>query len=187
MELAAEVAALFDYLGKRSHRRPSEEPRVVLLEATDRLMDWLDPVLRQGREEDALEPRSRGAPERPRREGERRGGLRRRRLADGERHAGLDGRRRGPALVRGPAGGARCERAAGTVDEHLTLPATPRVYVLGDAGVYTDPRLGPLPPTASVAVQQGPWAARDLKRRLRGAGEQTRQAAFPLLRPRATW
>ena len=31
VEVAAEVAALFDYLGKRSHRRPSEEPRVVLL------------------------------------------------------------------------------------------------------------------------------------------------------------
>src|SRR5919107_1363321 len=42
-EVAAEVAALFDYLRKRSHRRPSEEPRVVLLEATHRLMDWLDP------------------------------------------------------------------------------------------------------------------------------------------------
>src|SRR5687768_886149 len=43
VEVAAEVAALFDYLGKRSYRRPSEEPRVVLLEATHRLMDWLDP------------------------------------------------------------------------------------------------------------------------------------------------
>src|SRR5918993_4829183 len=43
VEVAAEVAALFDYLGKRSHRRPSEVPRVVLLEATHRLMDWLDP------------------------------------------------------------------------------------------------------------------------------------------------
>src|SRR5918993_977795 len=43
VEVAAEVAALFDYLRKRSHRRPSEAPRVVLLEATHRLMDWLDP------------------------------------------------------------------------------------------------------------------------------------------------
>src|SRR5215210_3738953 len=43
VEVAAEVAALFDYLGKRSYRRPSERPRVVLLETTDRLMDWLDP------------------------------------------------------------------------------------------------------------------------------------------------
>jgi NADH:ubiquinone reductase (H+-translocating) len=43
VELAAEVATLFDYLRKRSHRGPSEEPRVVLIEATGRLMDWLDP------------------------------------------------------------------------------------------------------------------------------------------------
>jgi NADH dehydrogenase FAD-containing subunit len=43
VELAAEVAALFDYLRKRTARVPAEEPRVVLLEATDRLMDWLDP------------------------------------------------------------------------------------------------------------------------------------------------
>ena len=44
------------------------------------------------------------------------------------------------------------------------------VYVLGDAAIYEDPRHGPLPPTASVAVQQGPWTARDLSRRLRGRG-----------------
>ena len=64
------------------------------------------------------------------------------------------------------------------VGEHLTLPEHPEVYVLGDAGVYTDPRLGPLPPTASVAVQQGPWAARDLKRRLRGAGSKRGRPPF---------
>ena len=38
VELAAEVAALFAYLRKRSARRLAREPRVVLLEATDRLM-----------------------------------------------------------------------------------------------------------------------------------------------------
>jgi NADH:ubiquinone reductase (H+-translocating) len=43
VELAAEVATLFDYLGKRSHREPAEVPRVALIEATGRLMDWLDP------------------------------------------------------------------------------------------------------------------------------------------------
>jgi NADH dehydrogenase len=53
------------------------------------------------------------------------------------------------------------------VDRHLTLSDHPEVYVLGDAGLYEDPRHGPLPPTGSVAVQQGPWAARDLGRRLR--------------------
>jgi NADH dehydrogenase len=54
------------------------------------------------------------------------------------------------------------------VDKHLTLSDHPEVYVLGDAGLYEDPRHGPLPPTGSVAVQQGPWTARDLGRRLRG-------------------
>jgi NADH dehydrogenase len=42
------------------------------------------------------------------------------------------------------------------------------VYVLGDAGTYEDPRYGSLPPTASIAVQQGPWAARDIGRRISG-------------------
>jgi NADH:quinone reductase (non-electrogenic) len=55
------------------------------------------------------------------------------------------------------------------VDTHLTLPGHPEVYVLGDAALYEDPRRGPLSPTASVAVQQGPWAARDLGRRLRNS------------------
>jgi NADH dehydrogenase len=64
------------------------------------------------------------------------------------------------------------------VDQYLTLPDHPEVYVLGDAGLYTEPRLGPLPPTASVAVQQGPWVARDLKRRLRGAGSRRGRPPF---------
>ncbi|MEW6636352.1 MAG: hypothetical protein AB1425_06000, partial [Actinomycetota bacterium] len=61
------------------------------------------------------------------------------------------------------------------VDDHLTLPDYPEVYVLGDGGVHDDPRLGPLPPTASVAVQQGPWVARDLSRRLRGGRENPKK------------
>jgi NADH dehydrogenase len=64
------------------------------------------------------------------------------------------------------------------VDEHLTLPGHPEVYVLGDAALYSDPKLGPLTPTASVAVQQGPWLARDLKRRLRGAGSRRGRPPF---------
>ena len=54
------------------------------------------------------------------------------------------------------------------VDAHLTLKDHPEVYVLGDAALYEDPRHGVLPPTASAAVQQGPWAARDVERRLAG-------------------
>jgi NADH dehydrogenase len=61
------------------------------------------------------------------------------------------------------------------VSENLTLPEHPEVYILGDSGVYEHSRLGPLPPTASVAVQQGPYAARDIERRLRGAPEKRRR------------
>ena len=64
------------------------------------------------------------------------------------------------------------------VDEHLTLPGEEEVYVLGDAGLYEDPRHGPLPPTASVAVQQGPWAAQDLGRRLRGRAAPAERPPF---------
>jgi NADH dehydrogenase len=61
-----------------------------------------------------------------------------------------------------------------SVNAHLALPERPEVYVLGDSGVYQHRRLGPLSPTASVAVQQGPYVARDIGRRLRGVLEKRR-------------
>ena len=48
VELAAEVAALFQYLQKRSARRPAVEPRVVLLEAERRLIGWLPEYFHEG-------------------------------------------------------------------------------------------------------------------------------------------
>ena len=176
VEVAAEVAALFDYLGKRSHRRPSEEPRVVLLEAKHRLMDWLDPyfdsVARKTLTGLGVEVRLNTPVETASAEGVFAG---ENWLKAGTRvwTAGVEA----PSLVRGLPGE---HDAAGRshVGEHLTMPDHPEVYVLGDAGVYTDPRLGPLPPTASVAVQQGPWVARDLKRRLRGAGSKRGRPPF---------
>ncbi len=176
VEVAAEVAALFDYLGKRSHRRPSEEPRVVLIEGTHRLVDWLDPyfdrVARKTLSDLGVEVRMNSPVEKASAEG----------ILAGEDYlraatrvwtAGVEA----PPLVRGLPGE---HDATGRVhvDEHLTLPDHPEVYVLGDAGVYTDPRHGPLPPTASVAVQQGPWVARDLKRRLRGARSKRGRPPF---------
>jgi NADH:ubiquinone reductase (H+-translocating) len=176
VEVAAEVAALFDYLGKRSHRRPSEEPRVVLLEATHRLMDWLDPyfdsVARKTLTGLGVEVRLNTPVETASAEGVFAGEDW---LKAGTRvwTAGVEA----SPLVRGLPGE---HDAAGRshLDEHLTLPGYPEVYMPGDAGVYTDPRLGPLPPTASVAVQQGPWVARDLKRRLRGAGSKRGRPPF---------
>ncbi|HZC19138.1 MAG TPA: FAD-dependent oxidoreductase, partial [Rubrobacteraceae bacterium] len=61
------------------------------------------------------------------------------------------------------------------VSEYLTLPSRPEVYVLGDGGLYEHPRLGPLPPTASVAVQQGPYAAHDVGLRVRNTPEERRR------------
>ena len=176
VELAGEVASLFDYLKKRSHRRPREEPRVVLFEAGDRLMGWLDPtfdkVARQTLANLGVEVRL-NAP------------------VDGVDASGIrSGGQFLPAATRVWAAGVEASPLARgllgehdlsgrvAVDEHLTLPDHPEVYVLGDAALYTDPKLGPLTPTASVAVQQGPWVTRDLKRRLRGAGSRRGRPPF---------
>jgi NADH:ubiquinone reductase (H+-translocating) len=176
VELAAEVTTLFDYLGKRSHRRPSETPRVVLLEATDRLMDWLDPyfdrVARKTLSGLGVEVRVNSPVEKAGDDG----------VLAGEGWLGAGIRVWTAGVKASPlvAGIPGHHDAAGRlhVDQHLALPDHPEVYVLGDAAAYTDPRLGLLPPTASVAVQQGPWVARDLKRRLRGAGSKRGRPPF---------
>lgn len=164
VELAAEVAALFQYLQKRSAREPAVGPRVTLFEAEDRLMGWLDPYFHRVAMEDlaklGVEVRLDSAVE----------------------EAGAEGVKVGdewfPAHTRVWATGIDMtplvrelpgeHDASGrvSVDAHLTLTDHPEVYVIGDAALYEDPRHGVLPPTASVAVQQGPWAARDLGRRL---------------------
>lgn len=164
VELAAEVATLFQYLKKRTSRSPGVEPRVTLFEATERLLGWLDPYFHRV----ALE------------ELEKLGV--KVRLGTAVEEADADGVKAGdewlPANTRVWTTGidvAKMVRelpgehgASGrvTVDSHLTLLDHPEVYVLGDAALYEDPRHGILPPTASAAVQQGPWAARDLGRRL---------------------
>ena len=173
VELAAEIAALFDYLGKRTARQPENAPRVVLLEATNRLMGWLEPYFH----EVAMEELSRLGVEV--------------RLNAGVTAADDDGVEVGgerlPAAIRVWTAGARANPlvaglpgehdGAGRirVTDHLTLPGHPEVYVLGDGGVYDHDHLGDLPPVASVAVQQGPYAARDIKNRLRGVPEEKRR------------
>jgi len=165
VELAAEIAVLFQYLKRRTARRPSVEPRVVLFEAEDRLIGWLDRYFH----EVAMEQLARLGVEV--------------RLNAAAEEASEEGLRVGsqwfPASVRVWAAGMEISDLVRSlsgvhdpsgrveVDRHLTLSDHPEVYVLGDAGLYEDPRHGPLPPTGSVAVQQGPWAARDLGRRLR--------------------
>lgn len=166
VELAAEVATLFRYLKKRNVRSPDTEPRVVLLEASDGLLGWLDPYFHDV----ALEELRRLGVEV--------------RLNSPVDEAGYDNVKVGdewlPARVKIWATGIEtpdltrslpgetdaAERKK--VGSHLTLADHGEVYVLGDAGVYEDPRYGPLPPTASVAVQQGPWVAQDIARRISG-------------------
>ena len=166
VELAAEVATLFQYLKKRSTRSPAVVPRVVLLEATDRLLGWLDPYFHEvaleeleklGVEvrlnsrvdeagEDSVETSDEWLPARIR-----------------VWTTGIEV----PEMIR-KLPGEHDPTGRVKVDTHLSLREYPEVYVLGDAGVYEDPRYGPLPPTASTAVQQGPWAARDIVRRISG-------------------
>ena len=166
VELAAEVAVLFQYLKKRTVRSPSVEPRVVLLEAENRLIGWLDRYFHEVAMEQlarlGVEVRLNAAVEEASGEG----------LGAGDDWL--------PARIRVWAAGIESSDLVRDlpgehdpsgrveVDAHLTLPGQEEVYVLGDAGLYEDPRHGHLPPTASVAVQQGPWAARDLGRRLSG-------------------
>ncbi len=176
VELAAEVAVLFDYLKQRTIRQPVEVPRVVLFEATDRLMGWLDPFFHKV----AMEELGRRGVEvrlnTP--------------VYDADGHGVVAGEEKVPARVRVWATGVRAaplvrglpgehdEGGRARVTQHLTLPDHPDVYVLGDGGLYEDPRLGPLSPVASLAVQQGPWVARDLKRRLRGASSRRGRPPF---------
>ncbi len=173
VELAAEIAVLFEYLKKRAARTPAVETRVVLLEETERLIGWLDPYFH----EVALEELSRLGVEV--------------RLNTPVTAANEEGVEAGdewlPAATRVWTTGVRANPLlrelplehdlAGRVrvSRHLTLPGHPEVYVLGDSSFYEHPRLGPLPPTASVAVQQGPYVARDVERRLRAVPEERRR------------
>ncbi len=176
VELAGELASLFDYLKKRSHRRPPEEPRIVLFEAADRLMGWLDPhfdrVARQTLDDLGVEVRLGTQVDEAGASGLRFGGE----FLPAATRVWAAGVEAAPLVRDLPGGHDPSGRVP--VDEHLTLPDHPEVYVVGDSGVYTHPKLGPLPPTASVAVQQGPWVARDLRRRLRGAESRRGRPPF---------
>lgn len=166
VELAAEVATLFQYLKKRSARSPAVTPRVVLLEATDRLLGWLDPYFHKVALEElaklGVEVRLNSPVEEASEDGVETG--------DEWLPAGIRVWTTGietPGMIR-DLPGEHDPTGRIKVDAHLNLPDYPEVYVLGDAGVYEDTRYGSLPPTASTAVQQGPWATRDISRRISG-------------------
>ena len=176
VELAAEIAVLFDYLRRRAVRPPAEEPRVVLLEATERLMGWLDPFFHRVAMEEldrlGVEVRLNCPVNDADGSGVVAGGEG---LAAGVR-VWTTGVRAAPLVRSLP--GIHDGSGRARVTDHLTLPDYPGVYVLGDGGAYEDARLGPIAPVASLAVQQGPWVARDLKRRLRGASSRRGRPPF---------
>ena len=173
VELAAEVAALFGYLRKRTARVPAEKPRVVLLEATGRLMSWLDPYFHEVAVEEltrlGVEVRLNSPVTNADEEGVEAGNER----LPAATRVWATGIRANPLVRDLPRDHDEAERVL--VSDHLTLPGHQEVYVLGDGSVYEHPRLGPLSPTASVAVQQGPYAARDVERRLRGVSDERRR------------
>jgi NADH dehydrogenase len=173
VELAAEIAALFDYLKKRAVWASAIETRVVLLEETSQLMGWLDPyfheVALKALSHLGVEVRLNTPVTAANVEGIMAGGE----WLPAATRVWVTGVQANPLLKDLPVEHDEMGRAR--VSERLTLFDHPEVYVLGDGSVYEHPRLGPLPPTASVAVQQGPWAARDVGLRLRNVPEKKRR------------
>jgi len=81
--------------------------------------------------------------------------------------AGVMGSPLGKALA-GAAGAATDRAGRVVVAPDLSLPGHPEILVLGDLAVFTHQGGAPLPGTAPVAMQQGRYAARLVRERLRG-------------------
>lgn len=58
------------------------------------------------------------------------------------------------------------------VNEYLELPEFPGVFVIGDSARFYDRRLGALPPTSQVAVQEAECAARNITGDILGKGRE---------------
>ena len=54
------------------------------------------------------------------------------------------------------------------VNRDLTIPSHPEIFVIGDMAALTDERGRPLPGVAQVAMQQGRWAAANIRRAMSG-------------------
>jgi NADH dehydrogenase len=173
VELAAEIAVLFEYLKKRTIRTPAEEPRVVLVEKTDRLMGWLDRYFH----EVALEELSRLGVEvrlnAPVTAGDEAGVETGGEWLPAATRVWVTGIRANPLVRNLP--GEHDPSGRAYVDGHLTLPNYPEVYVPGDGGVHRHPHPGSSPPTAAAAVQQGPYVAHDIGLRIGNTPEKRRR------------
>ena len=164
VEVAAEISDLIDRELTRGEPALAAAARVVLVEATDRLLTGFDEALagyaRDHFLREGIDVRLSARVESiaPRRV----------RLHGGEEiPCGLVVWAGGNAplpFVRALAA-ERDEHGRLRVDAHLRLAGHPDVYALGDCAV--DPG-HPLPATAQVAQQQGKYLAKALRRRLRG-------------------
>jgi NADH dehydrogenase len=54
------------------------------------------------------------------------------------------------------------------VDEHCNVPGYPEIFVIGDASLFKGKDGKPLPGVAPTAMQQGSYAAKSIKHRIRG-------------------
>ena len=173
VELAAEIAVLFEYLKKRTTRGPAEEPRVVLFEKTDWLMSWLDRHFHEVALEElsrlGVEVRLNAPVTAGDEEGVEAGGG----WLPAATRVWVTGIRADPLVRNLP--GEHDPSGRVYVNEHLTLPDHPEVYVPGDGGVYQHPHTGSSPPTAAAAVQQGPYVAHDIGLRVGNAPEKRRR------------
>jgi NADH:ubiquinone reductase (non-electrogenic) len=164
VEAAAEIDDLLEHEARRAFPRLAERSRVVLVEASPRLLTGFDEALanytvnhflREGIEVRVGTPVSEVRAE----------GVR---LADGaEIPSALviwaGGNRPVPLVER--LGLELDRRGRIPVATDLGIPGRPAAYALGDCAAWGDP---PLPPTAQVAQQQGAALARGLARRARG-------------------
>src|SRR4051794_29356410 len=134
VELAAEIAVLFGYLRKRTARAPVEKPRVVLLEATNRLVGWLDTYFH----EVAVEELTRLGVEvwlnSPLTEANEEGVKAGDEWLPAATRVWTTGVQANPLIRNLP--GEHDEAGRVLVSDYLTLPGHPEVYVLGDSGIY---------------------------------------------------
>ena len=62
------------------------------------------------------------------------------------------------------------------VEPDCTVPGFPDVFVIGDAGAYRHPKLGVLPCVCPVAIQQGHYVARLIRREVGSGGPAARES-----------
>jgi NADH dehydrogenase len=65
------------------------------------------------------------------------------------------------------------------VDQHLNIPGRPEIFIVGDLAIYTHQTGEPLAGVASVAIQQGKYAAQTIRARLSNREMRPFKYTFP--------